>query len=100
VSAARRVKLQALAKLNLSLRILNKRPDGYHEIRSVFQTISLSDTLRIEFEPARRTRIELQSNVEIAENLVSRAATLVLDFLNVTATVRFRLDKSIPMGAG
>ena len=41
------------AKLNLGLRVLYKRPDGYHEIRTVFQTISLADDLDISFTPAR-----------------------------------------------
>lgn len=44
------VKLRSLAKINLDLRILHKRPDGFHELRTVFQTIALADTIEIEFE--------------------------------------------------
>ena len=54
----RRVRLRSLAKVNLDLRVLHKRADGFHELRTVFQTISLADTIVIEYEPARRTVLE------------------------------------------
>jgi 4-diphosphocytidyl-2-C-methyl-D-erythritol kinase len=96
----RNCKLRCLAKVNLDLRVLHKRPDGYHELRTVFQTISLADTLEIAFSPARRTRIEIAGNIEIPDNLVARAAQAVLDAARVTGLVRFQLFKRIPMGAG
>jgi 4-diphosphocytidyl-2-C-methyl-D-erythritol kinase len=95
-----RVTVPSFAKLNLDLRVLHKRPDGYHELRTVFQTISLADALAIEFDFAGRTQIELASSVEISDNLVVRAAKAALDHLKVTARVRFVLRKRIPMGAG
>ncbi len=95
-----RVTVPSFAKLNLDLRVLDKRPDGYHELRTIFQTISLKDSLRIDFELAKQTRIELASSVEIADNLVVRAAKLALDRLKVKAAIRFELKKNIPMGAG
>ncbi len=94
------VTVPSYAKLNLDLRVLHKRLDGYHELRTIFQTISLKDTLRIEFDFAKRTKIELSSSIEIPDNLVVRSAKLVLDQLRVKAWVRFVLDKRIPMGAG
>jgi 4-diphosphocytidyl-2-C-methyl-D-erythritol kinase len=95
-----RVTVPSFAKLNLDLRVLSKRADGYHELRTVFQTISLKDSLRIEFDFAKRTQIDLESTVEIADNLVVRSARMVLDHLKVKAWVRFALEKQIPMGAG
>lgn len=86
--------------MNLDLRVLSKRSDGYHDLRTIFQTISLQDSLRIDFDLAKRTRIELDSSVEIADNLVVRAANLVLEHLRVKGWVRFALTKKIPMGAG
>jgi 4-diphosphocytidyl-2-C-methyl-D-erythritol kinase len=95
-----RVTVPAFAKLNLDLRVLSKRPDGYHELRTIFQTISLHDTLHIEFARAKHTQIELDSSIDIADNLVVRAAKLVLDHLKLNAHIRFTLKKQIPMGAG
>lgn len=95
-----RLRLRSLAKINLDLRVLNKRPDNFHELRTVFQTISLSDTLEIEFASSRRTNLELDDPRSIPDNLVLRAARSVLDALKLHATVRFRLTKKIPMGAG
>jgi 4-diphosphocytidyl-2-C-methyl-D-erythritol kinase len=96
----RTAKLRSLAKINLDLRVLNKRPDGFHELRTVFQTISLADTIEIEYEAARRTHLELNGNVNIPDNLILRAAQSALDAMQVHATVRFNLTKRIPMGAG
>jgi len=95
-----RVTVPSFAKLNLDLRVLSKRADGYHELRTIFQTISLRDSLGIEFARAKRTNIELDSSVDIADNLVVRAAKLMLDHLRINAEVRFALTKRIPMGAG
>ena len=73
--ATRRARVPALAKINLGLRVLAPRPDGFHELRTVFQTISLADTLDIAFTPGRRTSVEVTANVEIpGENIVARAA--------------------------
>jgi len=96
----RRARLKAFAKLNLGLRVLYKRPDGYHELRTIFQTISLADRITISFEPARETHIEIGGAPEIEDNLVTRAATLVLEQLRLRGRVSFHLEKAIPMGAG
>lgn len=100
MSQTRQARLRALAKINLDLRVLYPRPDHYHELRTIFQTISLADTIDVTFTPARRTQIQLEGNVEIADNLIVKAAELVLDAMRVRARVEFRLKKVIPMGAG
>ncbi|MCX6636382.1 MAG: 4-(cytidine 5'-diphospho)-2-C-methyl-D-erythritol kinase, partial [Acidobacteria bacterium] len=96
----RRARVRALAKLNLGLKVLNKRPDGYHELRTVFQTISLADTIDIEFMPGRRSDVELVAEVDIPDNLVERAARLAMETLRIRGRVRFHLAKRIPAGAG
>jgi 4-diphosphocytidyl-2-C-methyl-D-erythritol kinase len=96
----RRARVPAYAKLNLGLRILYKRTDGFHELRTVFQTISLADRLDIAWIPRRITRIEIEGTPEISDNLVGRAAQLVLEALQAHGDVRFNLKKNIPMGAG
>jgi 4-diphosphocytidyl-2-C-methyl-D-erythritol kinase len=94
------VTVPSLAKLNLDLRVLSKRHDGFHEIRTVFQTISLGDILEIGFESSKRTSVQMDSSVDIPDNLVVRAAKMVLEGLKVHAAVHFKLIKRIPMGAG
>lgn len=96
-----RVTVPSFAKLNLDLRVLAKRPDHYHELRTIFQTISLVDIIEIGFEPSKRTSIHIvESSVEITDNLIVRSAKLVLDALKIRAAVNFKLLKKIPMGAG
>ncbi len=94
------VRVKAFAKVNLTLEVWNKRPDGFHNLRTVFQTISLADTLEVEFTRSRKTSIKLDSSVDIANNLVVRAAQAILDAMELTAKIRFRLTKKIPMGGG
>ncbi len=93
------VRVRSLAKINLDLRVLHKRPDGFHELRTIFQTISLADTIEMEYQPGR-TRIDLQSNLNIADNLVVRAADSVLRAARSTGRLRFHLTKRIPLGSG
>jgi len=99
-SAVRQARVRAFAKINLDLRVLGKRPDGYHELRTIFQTISLADTIDIAFTPARKTAIELQDDLGIADNLVTRAARLAMDAMRTTGRIAMRLTKRVPMGAG
>jgi 4-diphosphocytidyl-2-C-methyl-D-erythritol kinase len=89
----RRAKIKSLAKINLDLRVLHQRPDGFHELRTVFQTISLADTLDIEYEPARRTEISIDDPLAIPGNLVVKAAQAVLDALKIHARVHFRTQR-------
>jgi 4-diphosphocytidyl-2-C-methyl-D-erythritol kinase len=100
VSTARSANIRALAKLNLDLRVIGKRADGYHELRTIFQTISLADSIHLSFTPARRTAISLDDALAIPDNLVVRAAQLVMDALRTNGRVEIRLAKKIPMGAG
>ncbi len=100
MSQTRQARLRAFAKINLDLRVLHPRPDRYHELRTIFQTISLADTIDVEFTRARRTSIRLRGDLDIPDNLVVKAAQLVLGAMRVAARVEFRLRKRIPMGAG
>src|SRR5580658_8400378 len=96
----RSVKLRSLAKINLDLRILHKRDDGFHELRTVFQTISLADTIEIEYEKSRHTELTIEGSVDIPDNLILRAAGAYLDAARLSARIHFRLTKKIPMGGG
>lgn len=99
-SPIRAAKVRAYAKINLSLKVLHRRADGYHEIRTVFQTIGLHDTLSLEYSPRGRTDILLDDPLAIPGNLVLRAARLFFEARKVEGALKIRLEKRIPMGGG
>jgi 4-diphosphocytidyl-2-C-methyl-D-erythritol kinase len=96
---AARVLVRSLAKINLDLRVLDRRPDGFHELRTIFQTISLADSLEIEYQRGR-TRIDIKSDLNIPDNIIERAAHSVLRAAGCTGRVGFVLRKRIPLGGG
>jgi 4-diphosphocytidyl-2-C-methyl-D-erythritol kinase len=99
-AGARQVRLRALAKINLDLRVIAKRPDGFHELRTTFQTVSLADIIKLAFTPSRKTSIELEDALHIPGNLVERAAQLIFEATAAKGRLVIRLAKRIPMGAG
>jgi len=96
----RRAAVRAHAKVNLSLKVLGKRADGFHEIRSVFQTIGLCDIITFEFTPGRGEDIALEDELGIEDNLVTRAARAFFEKKKVRGRLRMSLKKRIPMGGG
>jgi len=92
--------VKANAKINLGLRILAKRPDGFHELRTVFQTISLADTLAISYTPSRKISVTLEGMPDVPGNLATRAAQAILKEMRTGGTVHIHIQKQIPMGAG
>ncbi|MEJ7616049.1 MAG: 4-(cytidine 5'-diphospho)-2-C-methyl-D-erythritol kinase [Pyrinomonadaceae bacterium] len=95
-------KLPAFAKINLTLRVLGRRADGYHELHTIFQTISLSDHLT--FSPLPDERFVLTwsaQNIPADEsNLVHRAALALREHFGVRHGARVELEKRIPAGGG
>jgi len=95
------MKLTAPAKINLSLEVRGKRPDGFHEIESLMVPISLADTLEI--EPAEKGIVFTCSEPGLptdGSNLVVRAATLFFKQHKIKAGIRIHLEKRVPHGAG
>lgn len=94
----------APAKINLFLRIIGRRSDGYHELDSIFVPVSLADQVRIEVRPAPSSAVSLRCAIaSIADprtNLATRAARAFMREFGVTGQVEIDLDKAIPMGAG
>jgi 4-diphosphocytidyl-2-C-methyl-D-erythritol kinase len=91
--------IKAPAKINLTLEVLGKRPDGYHEIRSVIQTVSLYDTLRFETGGS----VMIRSNMpgwSAEQSLVSKAVSLVQETTGYRAGVTIEVEKHIPLTAG
>ncbi len=96
MSTKTRLRIQSLAKINLDLRVLEKRPDGYHNISTIFQTVSLADTIEFSYTPSRRLKVTIDSACDIPENLIETAAEL----LAIPGTFDIKLKKKIPMGGG
>jgi len=90
--------LPAYAKLNLTLDVTGRRPDGYHEIDSVMQTISLHDLIWIERTDCRV--FDVVGTPIDGENLVLKAARELEGHVSRTLPFTIRLFKRIPMGAG
>ncbi len=90
----------AYAKINLGLRVLSRRPDGFHNIETVFHRIDLYD--EIEFLPSPTIHVESSSRDVPGDvtNLCHRAATLLQEALTPEGGVHIRLLKRIPTGAG
>lgn len=91
------MKFLSLAKLNLGLWLLGKRPDGYHEVFTIYHTIDLFDEVYIEEGPLS---IETSSGIPMEENLVYRAIRLMEERLGSEINLRIYIDKRIPEGAG
>lgn len=94
------VQVRAPAKINLSLRIVRPREDGFHEIETSIAPISLSDELRIERGDQLEFQCDDQSLPRDANNLVVRAARLFSERTGIRADARIVLRKHIPHGAG
>jgi len=94
--------LLAFAKTNLSLRVLGKREDGYHELETIFQTVSLHDTIKISAVANSEIAFSCddRSLPTDSHNLVVRAATALRDRVNTKKGARIRLEKRIPSHAG
>lgn len=96
--------VEAFAKVNRSLRVLGKRPDGYHEIDTIFQTVDLTDEIHF-FESEEGSR-DVSLTIEGADlpvdgsNLVLRAAASLRERFGLRHGARIHLSKKIPVGGG
>lgn len=107
VTAGSVIKIEAPAKINLTLEILGKRPDGYHELRSVVMPVSLADVVSLTCTYAQ-TAMTLTvgpgvdpSKIGTADrNLAVRAARLMQERYRVNAGARIHIHKRIPIGGG
>jgi len=91
----------APAKINLTLEVLRRRDDGYHEIRSVMQTIDLVDNLTLASDPSNSLSLDAEgAHLVSDDDLVLRAVRAIADKTGVPASGSFRLSKHIPAAAG
>ncbi|MBT5387668.1 MAG: 4-(cytidine 5'-diphospho)-2-C-methyl-D-erythritol kinase [Porticoccaceae bacterium] len=95
------ISLPSPAKLNLFLHITGRRPDGYHELQTLFQLLDFGDNLT--FTPNSSGNISLSpqiANLAMADNLIVRAAKLLQQHSGCASGCDILLDKQIPMGGG
>jgi 4-diphosphocytidyl-2-C-methyl-D-erythritol kinase len=101
----REVRIPSFAKINLRLDILGKRADGYHELRTIFQTISLHDELRLRTGKSSAISLTVHGNEALArevpeKNLAYRAIDDLRRELKIRTGVEIDLHKTIPSGGG
>ena len=101
----REVRIPSFAKINLRLDILGKRADGYHELRTIFQTVSLHDELRLRASKSSEISLTIHGNEELArepvkKNLAYRAVEALRRELKIRHGVEIELHKTIPSGGG
>ena len=94
------IRVPSPAKLNLFLHITGRRPDGYHELQSIFQLIDLCDWLEFEQTDDQQIQIEGLASVDLEQNLIYRAAQILQPYAKTPSGLIIRLEKNIPMGAG
>ena len=101
----REVRIPAFAKINLRLDILGKRPDGYHELRTIFQSVSLHDELRLRASRNSEILLSIVGNAALSQeplqkNLVYRAIDALRRELKIRSGAEIELRKTIPAGRG
>lgn len=94
--------VKAPAKINIGLDVIRKRPDGYHDLKMIMQTITLFDILEFELTDEKESSMvctspELPVN---EDNLVIKAVNLMKERYNITENVKVKLTKNIPVAAG
>jgi 4-diphosphocytidyl-2-C-methyl-D-erythritol kinase len=94
------LRIRSFAKVNLALCVLGRRPDGYHDIQTVFQTIDLGDELKFQDSPQIELRCENLPGVRQEENLVWKAASMLASASGTGKGAFITLNKQIPAGAG
>jgi 4-diphosphocytidyl-2-C-methyl-D-erythritol kinase len=94
------VRARACAKVNCVLEVLDRRPDGYHEVRTVIQTIDLCDALELELAAELCLEALNEGLPSPAENLALKAARLLQERVSGRPGARIRLSKVVPIAAG
>jgi len=95
------ITVKAPAKVNLFLKVLRKRPDGYHDIETIFEKVALFDTIRIKKSKGGiRVRSDSAGLPTGKENLAYQAASALQDACGVPIDAEIEIEKGIPIGAG
>lgn len=94
------LKIKSYCKINLALLIKNKRQDNYHEIRSIMQTISLHDTIKIKKNNKLSCKINIKNIPTDEKNLAVKAANVFFNYVKTSKKVKIKIKKRVPTKAG
>lgn len=98
------IKVKTPAKINLTLEVMKRRPDGFHELQSIMQAISLCDYVTITAEHSSSTEITLSGTSDAIpyneKNLAYKACALFLDKIEGDYKIHIHIEKNIPIEAG
>jgi 4-diphosphocytidyl-2-C-methyl-D-erythritol kinase len=94
------LRVRSFAKINLALSILGRRRDGYHDIRTIFQSIDISDQIELQASPRLELESKNLSGVPVEDNLVWKAAKLLAAKFGERRGAAITLSKRIPPGSG
>jgi len=96
------MEIHAPAKVNLFLQVLNKRPDGYHNISSLMQAVTLFDILKFKkiSDSVCKVRLAGENTPTISDNLIVKAYDLMKSSFNLSEGIEVTLEKRIPIAAG
>ena len=96
------INIKSNAKLNLGLKILNRRTDGYHNIHTIMQEIDIYDTIELSITKSKKITLSTSGipTPNDQNNLCYKAAKLFLEAYNISNGVHIKLNKHIPIGAG
>lgn len=96
-----KIYMKARAKINLSLEILGKRPDNYHNLKSVFQKVNLYDEIYVEKTESNECEIQTNiGNLDSKDNIIYKAYVKLKEIYPQITGVKVNLNKKIPMEAG
>ena len=98
----KQIQMKAFAKINLGLDVIGKRPDGYHDLRMVMQTVNLYDT--VEITGTRASGVRMKTNLKFLPtdraNHAYQAAQMLIEEFGIQSGAFIKLEKHIPVAAG
>ncbi len=95
------IKTKGYAKINLFLEIVNKRKDGYHNIDSIFQTISIADQLKLERRKDKNIVIKMENfKIPLKKNIVYKVLEFFKEYFDISDGFNVFIKKNIPIGSG
>jgi 4-diphosphocytidyl-2-C-methyl-D-erythritol kinase len=95
-----KIQVESPAKINIGLNVIEKRPDGYHNLETIFYPLILSDRLYFEKSTSLELSTDSKTLNNVKDNLVLKAINVLVKLRGIELTVRVKIEKQIPIGGG